>query len=70
MVTSVLCAEYVSVHVCSTAACIHSVLPSLFVKPVLSTLKVPEASTPIFAFAGLAHIGLDRAGFKDGLFGV
>lgn len=59
-----------SVHVCSTAACIHSILLSLFVKPVLSILKVLEASTPFFAFDGLAHIGLDRAGFKDGLFGV
>lgn len=59
-----------SVHTCSTTDCICSILPILFVKPVLSILKVPEASTPIFVFAGLAHIGLDRASFTDGLFGV
>lgn len=58
VVTSVLWTGYV--HVRSTAACIHSILPSLFVKPALS----------IFAFAGLAHTGSDCAGFKDGLFGV
>lgn len=59
-----------SVHVCGTTRSFCSILPSLFVKPVLSILKVSEASTPMFAFAGVAHIGLGRASFTDGLFGV
>lgn len=61
---------YKSIYVCMLACshicpvntmceCSHlqycSILPSLVVKPVLSILKVPEASTPTFAFAGLGY---------------